>query len=92
MMLSPEAKKTAIAALILQLSLISIMVIHTFTRSRDFRLLRAWINLVPVSATAFSAADSGARFPELRSRDQDRLDVLRDSDPLLFIFEPYAKR
>jgi hypothetical protein len=88
MILSSGAKRTTIAVLIVQLLLISIVIIHYCTRSLDTTLLRTWINLVPVSATAFSAADPGTRFPVLRFTDRDRLDVLRDSDPLLFQYKP----
>lgn len=92
MILSPEAKKTAITVLIAQLLLIFIVGFHKLCGAWDHTLLRSWIKLFPISATAFSAVDSGTRFPVLRSTDRDRLDVLKDSDPLLFLYNSGQKR
>lgn len=91
MILSPREKKVAAAFLVFQILLIAVVTFHQVSGSRNFTLLKVWVKLVPVSLTAFSAADSGGRFPVLRSMDRDRLDVLKDSDPLQFVFKPGSR-
>lgn len=91
MILSPRERRTAAAFLIIQIFLIAVVTFHQISGLRNFALLKVWVKLVPVSLTAFSAADSGGRFPVLRSTDRDRLDVLKESDPLQFVFKPGSR-